>query len=172
FYWMDDGSQLYLAVEVEAVNNKVNSLRFDFSQNLPAGAAEGATVTTVGAAEYDDVLTFDPTLAADRVSDDFLTAQCANSNQAGCSETDLSFSVDASNDGVGGFGQANRTTFYEVSKPLSGDLPIDFSVGQGDNLGLFLSLSLGNGAKGNTQWPQFREYLVITIKGAQPPATQ
>jgi len=38
-------------------------------------------------------------------------------------------------------------------------------VSVGDMLGFFLSVQQGNGAQGNTQWPDFRSYEQITIVG-------
>ncbi len=72
-------------------------------------------------------------------------------------------------------------TVYEMSHPLdAGDTcddpdpkkgcgmlfnqSIDLAASQGDMPGFFLTLQLGNGAQGNTQWPGFLEYMKVTIQ--------
>ena len=40
----------------------------------------------------------------------------------------------------------------------------DVSLAAGGKVGVFLTLQVGSGAQGNTQWPQFRQYLEIEIQ--------
>ncbi|MDT8340063.1 MAG: hypothetical protein RQ751_01005 [Longimicrobiales bacterium] len=153
-YWMNDGANLYLAVRVSGAD-KVNSLRFDFD-NDGDGVAEAG----------EDAVNFDPSAGAGGLfTDEFLTAKCSNSSQAGCGALDTSDG--GSPDGAGAFTNAGGVTIYELSKPLdSADDTHDFSLGVGSTAGMFWTLRLGNGAKGNTQVPGFRAWLPFTIVGA------
>jgi hypothetical protein len=76
------------------------------------------------------------------------------------------------------FNNSGGETVYEMSHPLttsdmctligrkgcSSKFPIDLNASAGDTRGFFLTLRLGSGAQGNTQWPGFLDYLMITIK--------
>lgn len=153
--WMNDGENLYLAVKVlRSSEDKVNSLRFDFDNGADGIAQAG-----------EDAVLID---ADDGFGDEYLTDKCANRTQAGCGEADTSDG--GSLDGSGAFGNDGTYTVYELSHPLNGgDALHDLSLSQGDPLGFFLTLQLGNGAQGNTQWPGFRQFKVITIKGSGGP---
>ncbi|KPJ83316.1 MAG: hypothetical protein AMS18_17585 [Gemmatimonas sp. SG8_17] len=149
--WYNDCQNLYLSVEVEAANDKVNILGFDFDEDNDGFASLN-----------DDVLVFDAgEPEADRFMDKHLSQKCLNSNgQSACGD------LDDTNDGAGDFSQdftAGRT-YYELSHPLMGSDPAqDFQLGFGDQIGFFVTLRIGKGAQGNTQYPDFRSYCTISI---------
>jgi hypothetical protein len=148
-YWMSDGTRLYLAVRVlQQSLDKVNNLRFDFD-NDGAGTADAG----------DDAIGYDG--GTGTFFDAYLTAKCANSGQSGCGAPD-----GTSFDGMGAVGNDGTWTTYELWHPLSGTPGEDFLRTSGDPLGFFLTLRMGNGAQGNTQWPGFRDYRQITIAGS------
>ena len=147
-YWMNDGARLYMAVRiVRASLDKVNSVRFDFDNE-----ADG--VATAG----DDAIGYD----ADKHTffDQYLTSKCANSSQSGCGATDK-----VSQDGAGALGNDGTFTFYELSHPLSGTTGEDLLRSAGQPMGFFVTLRIGNGAQGNTQWPGFRIFQRMTVAG-------
>lgn len=146
-YWMNDDVNLYLAVRVrQASLDKVNNLRFDFDN-------EGVGVPVTG----DDAIEYD----ADQHSffDQYLTQKCANNGQSGCGATDA-----VSQDGAGAVGNDGTWTVYELSHPLVGTPGEDFIRSTDQTLGFFLTLRIGKGAHGNTQWPGFRVFQPITIR--------
>jgi hypothetical protein len=99
-------------------------------------------------------------------SDQYLTAKCTTSTQTSCGATDASDG--GSNDGAAAFGNSGGLSVYELRHPLnSGDTAHDFALSAGSKVGLFLTLQVGSGAQGNTQWPGFRRYLTITIASGQ-----
>ena len=146
-YWMNDAGALYLAVRVRrSALDRVNRVRFDFD-------SDGDGITELN----DDAIGYD---AGTRVFiDQYLTAKCLNSNQAGCG------SNDTVRNGAGSALNDVTWTTYELSHPLSGGGAQDFARARGQQLGFFLSLLNGNGAQGNTQVPGFRQYQQITIAG-------
>ena len=113
-----------------------------------------------GAAETgDDVLSLDATKG---FTDAYLTLKCTTSSQSTCWATDQS--AGGGNDGKGAIKNDGTYTTYEISHPLNtGDVGHDYSLFGGSKVGLFLTLQVGSGAQGNTQWPQFRQYLEIPI---------
>lgn len=150
-YWMNDGSNLFFAVSVPGTERK-NGFRIDFDNN---GNSQGETVRSP-AEENDDVLEFDPSKG---FADKYLTKKCTNSSQSSCG------SSDEPQDGDGAFrNDLGGMTVYELSHQLCTEQMVDYCVKKDDPLGLFVSLTLGNGAQGNTQVPGFRQYMVITIK--------
>ncbi|HWP36167.1 MAG TPA: Ig-like domain-containing protein [Gemmatimonadales bacterium] len=169
--WMNDETNFYLALEVPGTARE-NSLRIEWSNdaNLSGGRALG-----------DDVWEFSPSAGK---FDKFVDTGCVGSGQSSC----------GFNDAVGGGGNqttaafnntAGGKTVYEMKHPLNtGDVctvtgnkacgstigySIDLPAQIGQTKGFFLTLRLGSGAQGNTQWPGFLNYLPITIK-APPPA--
>ncbi len=153
-YWANDCDNLYLAVEVERdAADKINILRFDFDNDNDGAPDAG-----------DDVLVFNGDVGG--FSDMFLTANCLKKKQSSCGEEDP-----ISNGSGEQVFDGTSLSVYEVSHPLkSGDAAHDFQLDFGDTVGMFLTLSLGKGAQGNTQVPGFRVYLpiTITIPGATP----
>lgn len=163
-FWMNDGDSLYLALRVEESDDKLNQLGFDFDNDGDGTAEVGDDILLVDGANGEP---------GDFV-DMFLTEKCLSKGQSLCGELDTE--VGGSEDGLGAFDRTATATTYELSHPLaSGDKQldldgdgvdddIDFQRAGGEKLGFFLTLRLGKGAKGNTQWPDFRDYKIITIK--------
>lgn len=155
-YVMNDGTNLYLAVRIRRSSaDKVNTLQFNFDND------DSWTLSGAGAAQAgDDVLSLD---AAKGFADGYLTEKCTTSSQSSCWSTDLSGGGAA--EGSGALSNDGSYTTYEISHPLhTGDVGHDVSLSGGSRVGLFLTLQVGSGAQGNTQWPQFRQYLEIEIK--------
>jgi hypothetical protein len=152
-YWMNDGSNLYLAVKVQrSVNDKINTLQFNFDNNASAPAS--------GIAETnDDILIED---GATGFSDNYLTLKCTNSSQSSCGATDASGGGAAN--GAGATQWQSGYRMYEIKHPLSSGDVHDIARVAGQQLGFFLTLQQGSGAQGNTQWPGFRSYRKITIQ--------
>jgi hypothetical protein len=148
---MNDGDSLYLAVSVvRDASDKVASLRFDFDNNGDGIAEEGEDAFGVS--------------SKTGFFDEYLTAKCANSSQAGCGDADTSDG--GTTDGVGAIGYDGTHLVYELAHPLaSGDTGHDFQLAPGDTFGTFLTLQIGNGASGNTQIPGFRDWLDIVVRG-------
>jgi hypothetical protein len=161
-YWMNDDTTFYAAVVVPE-SERTNSLRFDWDNDgdAPVGI-EGP------AEEGDDVWEFDP---AGGALDRYLTAKCTNSSQSSCGKDDTA--IGGNNDVVAAFDNTmGGVTVYEISHPLTttdvAGLQIDLRRVAGQSAGFFITLRLGNGAQGNTQWPGFRVYKKIDIQGLLP----
>lgn len=146
-YWMNDADNLYLAVKVYGAD-KVNALRFDFDN-------DGDGVTEA----LDDAVNYDP--ATDTYVDAYITEKCSQSNQSGCGESDAS--AGGTNDGMVKFTNVDGVTVYELMKPLNSGDGYDFAYAPGEAVKLFGTLRLGNGAKGNTQFPGFRDWFTIML---------
>ncbi|MDP2955873.1 MAG: hypothetical protein Q8N53_05595 [Longimicrobiales bacterium] len=146
-YWQNNGTNVYVAVRVrQSVLVKPASVRFDFDN-------DGLGVHNTG----DDAIGYDAGAAT--FFDHYLTAKCASNGQAGCGSPDPT-----RQDGAGAIGNDGTWTVYELSHPLQGTAGEDFIRSAGQNLGFFLTLRIGNGAQGNTQWPGFRMFQGITIR--------
>lgn len=146
-HWQNDGVNLYLAVRVkQSTLVKPNSLRFDFDN-------DGLGIHNTG----DDAIGYDAGAAS--FFDHYLTAKCASNGQSGCGSADT-----VRRDGAGAIGNDGTWTVYELSHPLQGTAGEDFIRSAGQNLGFFLTLRIGNGAQGNTQWPGFRIFQQTTIR--------
>jgi hypothetical protein len=163
-YYMNDDTHFHLAVVVPGTG-RVNALRVEWDSN---GSGNGD-----GREPGDDVWEFEP---EDGAADKFIDEKCSDSGQSSCGKDDDGFGgfmdTDAAFDNSGG------ETVYEMSHPLStGDMcevlgknkcgdsefPIDLNRSKDDPAGFFVTLRLGSGAQGNTQWPGFLDYLMITI---------
>jgi hypothetical protein len=153
-FWMNDATNLYLAVRVRrSSTDKVNTLQFNFDNN--SSCPDQAACSTGAAAENDDVLVVD---ASKTFTDAFLTLKCTTSTQSSC------WSAAETQNGAAGWTNNGTYTTYEFRHPLnSGDVH-DFNRAGGTSVGLFLTLQLGSGAQGNTQWPGFRKYRTIKIE--------
>lgn len=126
--------------------DKANNLLIDFDND-----ADGAI------AENDDAIGYD---ADTRVFfDRHVTKKCVNNSQSGCRADDASVGGDGGTDNDGTW------TTYELSHPLNGGDTKDIAVKKDDMLGFFITLRVGNGAQGNTQWPGFRNFRNLTIVG-------
>jgi hypothetical protein len=161
-YYMNDDTKFHLAVVVPGTGRQ-NGLRVEWDDD-GSGRDPG-----------NDVWEFDP---EDGAADKFVDDKCSTSSQSGCGKDDKTstggvMDTDAAFDNTGG------TTVYEMSHPLwtnqvcgpvggkkgcSSPFPIDLQRVADDPAGLFLTLRLGSGAQGNTQWPGFLDYLMIQIK--------
>lgn len=149
---MNDATDLYLAVRVQrSALDKVNTLRFDFDNDGDGMAEEG-----------DDVLLL---ASSEGFLDGFLDERCANRRQSSCATSDTGDRhAPGTVDGAGALSNDGVHTMYELRHPLDNmDDLHDISVQAGDVLGLFLTLSTGQGAQGNTQWPGFRVYQPVPI---------
>jgi hypothetical protein len=148
-YWMNSADSLYLAVRVlQSSFDRVNSLLVDFDN-------DGNPDTPIEA-DY-DVIGYD----ADNETffDRHITQSCLNRSQSGCGEDDVQ------RDGGGDAANNGEWTTYELSHPLNNGDSKDIAVSAGQSLGFFLTLRVGKGAQGNTQWPGFRVFRYIDIVG-------
>jgi hypothetical protein len=155
--WMNDKDHLYLAVELprDAAESST-SLWFEFD----AGTGSSAADATADA--FDDLFGLELKKGL-TLSDLHLTAKCAASEGSSvCGESDVA------NDVLGNVAYNGTAPdgflFYELSHPLTGGGTQDFDLGVDDVVGMFLRLAVGNGAQGNTVYPDFRVYHEITIR--------
>jgi len=164
-YYMNDDTNFYLAVVVPGAGRE-NALRIDWDAN--------GNGNTFGREVGDDIWEFDPASGA---ADKFVNDKCSTSSQSGCGNNDEDWS--GGNDTYAMFNNTGGATVYEMSHPLStlqacapvggnkgcsSAFPIDLQASVGDSLGFFITLRLGSGAQGNTQWPGFLVYYPVTIK--------
>lgn len=146
--WQQFADTIYFLVLVEQSSlDKVNSLRLDFDNTLNGATAE------------DDAIGVDAGGAG--FFDEYLTEKCVNKSQSGCGEADVTGGGTV--DGAGDLGNDGTYTAYELSHPLNGGDIRDFALQGGDSFGVYLTLTIGNGAQGNTQFPGFREFLEILV---------
>jgi hypothetical protein len=144
--WQKDADNIYFLVLIEQASlGQVNNLRIDFD-NTGDGATDG-----------DDAIGFEDGVGP---IDEYLTRRCARRSQSGCGDAD---SDDVVNVVIGGGGPQNdgMYTIYELSHPLNDDSGEDINVAGltgAQDVGFYLTLSIGNGAQGNTQIPGFRVY--------------
>jgi len=147
--WQKDAENLYFLVLIEqSALDKVNSLRIDFDNTGDGPSAD------------DDAIGYDNT---DGVFDEYLTQKCVNRSQSGCGSPDSDTDTDGPDVVIGGGSPQNDGTYtiYELSHPLNGTEGEDIRVEdllEGEDVGFYLSLSIGNGAQGNTQIPGFRVF--------------
>jgi hypothetical protein len=155
--WMNDNDNLYLAVQLPRdAEESSTSLWFEFDAGTGSAVADGT------ADENDDLFGLELKRGLTR-SDLHLTAKCAASEGTSvCGESDDE--PDVSGDVKYNGNAPNGFLFYEMSHPLTGGGPQDFDLEVGDVVGMFLRLALGNGAQGNTIYPDFRVYHPITIR--------
>lgn len=164
-YYMNDATDFHIAVVVPGTDRQ-NGLRIDWDNN-GNGTAGGREVG-------DDIWEFDP---GSGTADKFVDDKCSTSSQSGCGNDDADWS--GVNDTHAAFDNAGGATVYEMSHPLStsqkcgpvggkkgcsSDFFIDLRASAGDTLGFFVTLRLGSGAQGNTQWPGFLDYYPVVIK--------
>jgi len=176
FYWMNDDTHFHLAVAVPGAGRE-NALRIEWDSDgsgAPAGSLEGSQYQG-SRALGDDVWEFTP---SSRAADKFVDEKCSASSQSSCGPSDTQFG--GGQQTVAQFrNDLSGQTVYELSHPLTtGDQrcggsgksfvcdhkPIDLDADPGETLGLFVTLRLGSGAQGNTQWPGFLKFLVAIIK--------
>ena len=96
--------------------------------------------------------------------DEYLTAKCANNSQSGCGKDD-----GGDPDGAGAADNDGTWTTYELSHPLISGDEEDFALTAGSSvIGFFGTLRVGNGAQGNTQFLDFRDFTRIYIVAPAP----
>jgi hypothetical protein len=179
FYWMNDDQNMYLAVAVPGTGRE-NALRIEWDRNGVPNAQEGdsyAGTRDAGA----DVWEFVP---GSGPADKFIDEKCSTSTQSSCGLSDEGLDgvspPDTDNQTVAAFNNTTGgVTVYELSHPLNtGEVcavagrnacgsyagPIDLTASAGSKQGMFITLRLGSGAQGNTQWPGFRRYLIVQVK--------
>jgi hypothetical protein len=164
-YYMNDDTDFHLAVVVPGTGRR-NGLRIDWDAN-GNGNAFGREVG-------DDVWEFEPD---EGPADKFIDDKCSTSSQSGCGNDDNRFG--GSMDTYAAFDNSGGETVYEMSHPFtpgevctvvggkkgcSSGFAIDLQRSADDPAGFFLTLRLGSGAQGNTQWPGFLDYHPITIR--------
>jgi hypothetical protein len=153
-YWMTDCDNLYMAVQILAGDELKNSVRIIFDN-------DGDGVTEVN----DDiwVLQTDKNGAALPAEDWHLTANCLNKKQSSCGEADPSPYGPSLTDYA--FSTQPGSTVFELKRSLNSDGsdPYDFSIELGETLGFYVVVQMGNGAQGNSEYPDFRVYESITI---------
>ncbi len=158
--WHTDAADIYFLVRVQRSDvDKVNSIRIDFdSDGLPGPSADDDIIGF----EYGGVLDqADP----EAVYDWHLTARCVNRSQSSCGSEDPTEEV------VGAVGYTSDDggwIEYELSHPIQGDR---YDIDLSKDTGFFLTLSIGNGAQGNTQVPGFRDYSWIIPAQLQLPGS-
>jgi hypothetical protein len=170
-FYMNDNTDFHLAVVVPGTG-RVNGLRVEWDSDGDGNAG--------GREVGDDIWEFDPDRGP---ADKFVDDQCSTSGQSGCGNNDAGFLM-VMEPGVGMDTEAafkntvGGQTVYEMSHPLStgqvceilgrkgcsSGFPIDLQAAKGQTRGAYITLRLGSGAQGNTQWPGFLKYLMIEIK--------
>lgn len=172
-FWMNDDTSMHFAVAVPGTDRQ-NGLRIEWDRlGIPMGAQEGDIYS--GARDVgNDVWEFEPGSGS---ADKFINEKCSTSSQSSCGLDDAGFG--GSMDTGGAFDNGVGVTVYELSHPLnSGDVctvagknacgsytgSIDLATSAGQKRGVFITLRLGSGAQGNTQWPGFQQYMVIEIQ--------
>lgn len=140
-----DCDYLYLALAVGADAATNNSLRFVFDNDGDGNEELGdnlISLTKNGAGTWD-------------YQDRYLSADCLGSKQANCGPQDPVGLRQGM--GAAGYDASIGKFVYEFRFPLtSGDAGHDFQRKLGEALGFYLAVSLGNGTKGNTEWPDQR----------------
>ncbi|MDH3457859.1 MAG: hypothetical protein OER90_13555 [Gemmatimonadota bacterium] len=153
-YWMTDCDNLYMAVEILAGDALKNSVRIIFDN-------DGDDITET----FDDiwVLETDRNGAALPAEDWHLTANCLNKKQSSCGEADPAPHGPLLTDYF--FSTGTGSTVFELKRSLNSDGsdPYDFSIQLGQTLGFYVVVQMGNGAQGNSEYPDFRVYERITI---------
>ncbi|NIN73186.1 MAG: hypothetical protein GTO46_14910 [Gemmatimonadetes bacterium] len=157
-YWTNDCDNLYVALVVETTDSDDNvSARLVFDNDNSGTPAVD-----------DDILFLEKvvdkkTKTASWVFEDrFLSSDCLNSTQSDCGELDVDFG--GTSDGDAKFYTDGTYGVYEFQHPLkSDDAGHDFQLEFDDYAGFFVVLQLGNGSKGNSEWPDFRQYQSIQV---------
>lgn len=162
-YWMNDANNMYMAVVVPGTGRE-NSLRIDWDADGSSSPAPAQGSRALG----DDIWEVIPG-ASTTTTDRYIDSKCLTSSQSGCGLSDGALK----NQTVAGFSNnQGGNTVYELSHPLNtGDtksgtdpLKVDIAaVDDGQTLGMYITLRLGSGAQGNTQWPGFLKYHPVTI---------
>jgi hypothetical protein len=160
FYMGNDCQNLYLALVVGLDESNNNGVRFVFDNTPPAGESAD-----------DDVLSLSKISAGNWLfRDRFLSQTCVGSKQADCGPDDTSAGGTKDGAGAAAYDASIGKFVYEIRHPLkSGDAAHDFQRAIAQQLGAYWAAFLGNGSKGNTEWPDqkgnFKNYYIYTVKG-------
>ena len=151
----NDCLNLYVNVTVPRDGDeKVNSLRIDLDDDARDGRTEG-----------DDVVILDVDDGLATLSDMWLTESCVSKKQAGCGAADAT-ADDKHKQAAFFIDDSDRVEWvYVVVIPLRNpqDLVHDLNATFGMEVGVSITLQMGNGAQGNTQVPAFGVYEYHTI---------
>ena len=149
-YWQNDGVNIYFALRIpRPAADKDNGFRIDFDNTLDGASAD------------DDGIAYDPEEGV--FLDQFLGDRCLTRGQSGCGVDDDHATGGGTIDGAAAFAHDGTYSVYEMSHPLSGGDARDMALTAGDGFGFYLTLTLGKGAQGNTQWPGFRVFQPVTV---------
>jgi hypothetical protein len=153
FYWARLGGDLYFAVKVPVVTAAEKEIKLTlYLSDLESG-------TTFQA--YDDVLVVDGTVEAGepQFSDNYLWDRCPKGksfcalvDDEGPNWGDGAFSINPP-DGEDPF------YFFEVMQAVNSES--DWDIDARNHLGVSLTLRIGKGRWGNTDWPAFGEYKAL-----------
>lgn len=154
--WLNTPTDLVLSLEVPRSSDESStSLWFEFDSGQGSDGTASVNDDLIGVERKNGVTT---------LSDRYVDAGCAGSNGSS-----VCGAIDPAGQDVTAGVRFNQTAsgdfiFYEISHPLSSGQTEDFDLESGDSVGLFIRLAVGNGAQGNTIWPDFRDYFVIPIQ--------
>jgi hypothetical protein len=149
---MNDGDNAYFLLRVpQGTGSDVFSLRFDFDN------------TGDGTSGDDDVVGYDADVMA--AYDGYLSDRCVNRSQSKCFASDGAGGQDVAAAVVNAAGW----TTYELSHPLNSGDEFDFDAVNNASIPFFLTLSNGGGAKGNSQYPAFRDFTVLSFSAVAAP---
>jgi hypothetical protein len=154
----NDCDELFIGVEVALETQQQHRLTLNFDNDNSFNDSNGD-----GAAELnDDILVLGP----DGFRDKHLTQNCLNKKQSDCGADDTPQNTAVfSNPGTCHILGASSCLVYKISHPLkSQDGAFDIDLAFGQKFGISGTISIGNGAQGNTQEPGFREYHEIEVK--------
>jgi|GEM_PF-2201867 len=155
-YVMNDGTNLYLALQIPGSPYHVKTLTFLFDNNNDGHPADGEDAF--------NVFGLDEAQFTDSYRD---VLSCFESDY--CTNEDAT--TDGSTDGDGTVGHDGTATVFEFSHPLnSGDVN-DFALSPGQMVGFFFHLRLADEdfSLGETYFPGLNNYGTIEVFGVTPP---
>ncbi|UCG74554.1 MAG: hypothetical protein JSV95_07135 [Gemmatimonadota bacterium] len=171
--WTNDGTNLYVAIEIRGASAKdLNDAFFYFDNDADANSGNAGDTYVHGIHAGDDVVVMrlgDPTKVT---ADHYAPLSCEGSPKASlCSAVDLLLSEGGSGDQTdGAAGVDGNNLFWEFSKELAGgSCPNgeDFCLGLAlpDYVGIAGTITGGQGgSKGGTEVPGGDGYILIEIK--------
>ncbi len=161
-YWTNDCDNLYVALQVQSTDADDNvSLRVVFDNMLDGPDANDDVLFLL----KEKIGNGKNAVIVWNFTDNYLSSGCLSSGQSSCAEPD------PVPHGQGAFGTNVTWGVYEISHPLKTPAPeapdpFDFQLDFGEQTGFFIALQLGNGSKGNTEWPDFRDYQCAQVSGS------
>ncbi|MBE0593820.1 MAG: hypothetical protein IH616_15615, partial [Gemmatimonadales bacterium] len=185
-YTLTDCYNTYFALEVPAAQDLQNSLRIVFVDEqtyggvLPTTQFNAVPIAGTLPARSDDMWMIrratkkDPAPAGTWLLEDWhVSNDCTGSNkQSECGAYDAPVNGESRQNLIAGSAGAvtevNGATVFEFARRFGPavdpqDFPVPTSVGQSTRVGFYLVLQMGNGAQGNTEWPDFRLFQPFTI---------